>query len=70
MICGAKVKALLDGRFAVAFKDIIDLAPAALRHRILRSFEAEADGVSTDGIVDRLVQTVPHEIESSLRGRA
>jgi MoxR-like ATPase len=61
LLCGAKVKALLDGRYAVAFKDIMDIAPAAMRHRIMRSFEAEADGVTTDGIIERLLQTAPHE---------
>jgi MoxR-like ATPase len=63
LIVGAKVKALVDGRYSVAFKDIIDIAPAALRHRIMRSFEAEADGVTTDAIVQRLIEFVPHEIE-------
>jgi MoxR-like ATPase len=64
LILAAKVKALIDGRYNVAFKDVIEMAPAALRHRIIRSFEAEADGVSTDEIVRRLVAHVPHEIES------
>jgi MoxR-like ATPase len=65
LIRAAKVKALIDGRYAVAFKDIIDIAPAALRHRIVRSFEAEADAVTTDAIVQRLVQYVPHETEEN-----
>lgn len=61
LIRAAKVKALIDGRYAVAFKDIIDIAPSALRHRLVRSFEAEADGVSADEIVHRLIKLVPHE---------
>jgi MoxR-like ATPase len=61
LIRAAKVKALIDGRFAVAFKDIADIAPAALRHRMVRSFEAEADGVSADDIVRQLTKHVPHE---------
>jgi MoxR-like ATPase len=63
LIVGAKVKALVDGRYAVSFKDLIDIAPSALRHRIVRSFEAEADGVTTDEIIARLIKHVPHEIE-------
>jgi MoxR-like ATPase len=70
LVCGAKVKALLDGRFAVAFKDIMDIAPAALRHRMMRSFEAEADGVTTDGIVERLLESVPHEVVPDQRKKA
>ena len=65
LIRAAKVKALIDGRYAVAFKDIIDIAQASLRHRIVRSFEAEADGISTDEIVRRLIEHVPHEIEDA-----
>ncbi len=61
LIRAAKVKALIDGRYAVAFKDIIDVAPSAIRHRLVRSFEAEADGVSADEIVRNLIEHVPHE---------
>src|SRR5690606_24271511 len=64
IITAAKVRALLDGRFAVAFKDVHWIAPAALRHRICRSFEAEAEGVTTDDIVERLIRFVPRESEN------
>ena len=64
LITAAKVKALIDGRYNVAFKDLIDVASSALRHRIIRSFEAEADGITTDKIVDRLIEYVPHEVNS------
>ena len=63
LIMAAKVKALVDGRYNVAFKDIFDIAPSALRHRIIRSFEAEADGVTTDAIIQRLIEHVPHEMD-------
>ncbi len=59
LTCAAKVRALLAGRYAVAFKDIDSVARPALRHRIIRSFEAEADGVTTDDIVTRLLESVP-----------
>ena len=61
LIRAAKVKALIDGRYAVAIRDLHDIAHPALRHRITRSFEAEAEGVTTDHIVERLLQSVPRE---------
>ena len=70
LIRAAKVKALIDGRYAVAFKDIIDIAPAALRHRMVRSFEAEADGVTADNIVERLIEHVPHEVDEDAHAEA
>jgi MoxR-like ATPase len=63
IVTAAKVKALIDGRHAVAFRDIQAVAPAALRHRIVRSFEAEADAVTTDDIVQRLLSSVPREAQ-------
>jgi MoxR-like ATPase len=67
LIMAAKVKALIDGRYNVAFKDIIEIAPSAMRHRIIRSFEAEADGITCDAIVQRLIAHVPHEEEGNSR---
>ena len=58
LTCAAKVRALLAGRYAAAFKDVESVALPALRHRIIRSFEAEADGVTTDDIVARLLESV------------
>ncbi len=49
----------MDGRYAVAFRDLHRVARPALRHRIIRSFEAEADGVTTDDIVEALLKTLP-----------
>ncbi len=53
-----KVRALLAGRFNVAFDDIRASARPVLRHRLLLSFEAEADGVTSDRLVDRLLEEV------------
>ena len=58
---GAKVNALVDGRVNVAFDDIIDLAPAALRHLCLLNFQADADGVTADQIVELLIKNVPKQ---------
>ncbi|MCL4803290.1 MAG: MoxR family ATPase [Anaerolineae bacterium] len=59
MILGAKVTALLDGRFNVSFEDIAAIAPATLRHRLLLNFEGQAEGISPDDIITELIKTVP-----------
>jgi MoxR-like ATPase len=46
-----KVNALLDGRFNVAFEDVRSIAGPALRHRLILSFEGEAEGVDPDAIL-------------------
>ncbi len=65
LIAAGKVRALIDGRYALAFRDIRQVAHAALRHRIARSFEAEADGITTDDIVDRLFDLIPYDPEEA-----
>ena len=55
---GAKVTALLNGRFNVAFDDIKAVAPAALRHRLLLNFDGLAEGVKTDDVIGELVSTL------------
>ncbi len=59
LILTAKAVAMLEGRAHVAFADVQRVALPALRHRIIRSFEGEADGVTTDDIVQELVRAVP-----------
>jgi MoxR-like ATPase len=61
LILGAKVTALLDGRYNAAFADIQAVAPAALRHRLLLNFEGLAEGVRSDDIVAQLVQEIQTE---------
>ena len=55
MILGAKVTALLAGRYNVSFEDIHAVAPAALRHRLLLNFEGLAEGIKTDQLIDNLI---------------
>jgi MoxR-like ATPase len=52
MLC-AKVNALLDGRVSVSYEDVADAVLPALRHRLLRNFQAEAENVTTDSILDQ-----------------
>ncbi|MBV9848082.1 MAG: MoxR family ATPase [Armatimonadetes bacterium] len=51
LVLAAKIRALLDGRYNVAYDDIAAVAPAALRHRIILNFEGEAEGIGTDTVV-------------------
>jgi MoxR-like ATPase len=55
----AKALAYLAGRDHVLPEDVIQLAPDVLRHRLLLTFESEADGVTTDEVIQALVGTVP-----------
>jgi MoxR-like ATPase len=59
MILAGKARALMNGRHHVAVKDIQALAAPILRHRIVTNFYAESDRINTDGIVSRLLETVP-----------
>ena len=59
LILGAKARALLNGRGHVSCDDIRVLAHPVLRHRILTNFYAEAEKVTSEDIVDRLLEAVP-----------
>jgi MoxR-like ATPase len=57
LILGAKVNALLEGRFNVAFEDVQAVALPALRHRLLLNFEGQAEGIRPDELVQELLNT-------------
>ena len=59
MILGGKARSLLQGRAHVTFDDVKALARPVLRHRLLRNFQAQSERVTTDQVVDRLIETVP-----------
>ncbi len=59
MILAAKVQALRKGRANVAFEDVQEVAPPALRHRLILSFEGQADGVGADEIIRHVLRGVP-----------
>jgi MoxR-like ATPase len=61
MILGAKTKAILDGRYTPSCDDVRSVAKPVLRHRIVTSFNAEADGVGTLDIIEKLLQNVKEE---------
>ncbi len=62
IILAAKVRAVINGRYAVSFKDVEAMALPALRHRIIPNFEADAEGVTSDDILNELIRLVPHEV--------
>ena len=63
LVLGAKARALLAGRSHVSVDDIRSLAHPTMRHRVLVGYKAEAEGVSVEDVVDRLLSTVPETTE-------
>lgn len=63
LVLGGKALALLEGRSYVSAKDIQQLAHPVLRHRILANYRAEAQGVTVDSLIDRLLGVVQHPKE-------
>ena len=59
LIQGGKAIAAMDGRFAVAIEDIRRVAVPVLRHRLSVNFQAQAEGMTNDAIVQRLVGAIP-----------
>jgi MoxR-like ATPase len=59
LVLAAKVAALLDGRLNVSEDDIREMATPALRHRVILSYEAVADGVNADRLLDELLAANP-----------
>jgi MoxR-like ATPase len=59
LVLGAKARALTTGRYHVSFDDIRAMSHPVLRHRVLVNFRAESEGVSTDSIIDELIERVP-----------
>ena len=62
LILAAKARALIRGRFNAAVEDVVAVAPPALRHRIILSFEAEAEGVDVHDLLDVLIERAKKEV--------
>ena len=58
----AKVRALLDGRFHVSFRDIKEVVTPAMRHRVILNFEGEAEGVSSDHVLQKVIEDTPTNV--------
>jgi MoxR-like ATPase len=61
LILAGRARAACQGRFNVACEDVMAIAPMVLRHRIIRSFHADAEGKSTDDIVQQLLDEIPQD---------
>jgi MoxR-like ATPase len=59
LILGAKACALIDGRYNAAISDVQKVAYAALRHRLILTYEAQADGITPDMIIAEVLAAVP-----------
>ena len=62
LLLGAKARALLDGRPNVSFDDVRAVAKPVLRHRLVASFTAESEGVSTDRVIEGILQSLPETV--------
>ena len=58
-VLGGKVRAVLQGRFHVTLDDMVALATPVLRHRIVPTFNAEAEGVTVDEIIQKILDATP-----------
>ncbi len=61
LILAGRARAACQGRFNVACEDVAALAPLVLRHRLIRTFQADAEGKTTDDIIAQLLTDVPRE---------
>ncbi len=68
LVLAGKARAILKGRYHVTTEDIRAVALPVLRHRVLTNFNAEADGVASDTIIERLVESLPHDLAAEMDG--
>ncbi|MEX1095051.1 MAG: AAA family ATPase [Planctomycetales bacterium] len=59
LILGAKARAMLHGRSSAEIDDVRAVAHPVLRHRIITNFNAEAEGITADKLIDRLIEVIP-----------
>ena len=59
MILGAKARVILHGRFAVTADDVRAMAFPVLRHRIFTNFNADAEGIDVEAVIEKILQSVP-----------
>ncbi len=69
LIVGARAHALLKGRFHVTTDDIRAVAGPVLRHRIMTSFSAGSQGMTSDHVIEQLLKTVPVEVQQRAKKR-
>ena len=65
LILGGKARALLNGRLHVTTEDIMAVAYPVLRHRLVTTFHADAEGISTDDVIRKLIDHVPLPLDEA-----
>ena len=68
LVLAGKARAVLHGRFHVSIDDIRSVAAPVLRHRLITNFNAEAEGIRPDDVVERLVKTIPVDEREAEQG--
>ena len=63
LLLGGKARAMLNGRFHVTIDDIRSVAHPVLRHRVITNFNAESMGITSDKVIDQLIQNVSERNE-------
>jgi MoxR-like ATPase len=61
LILGSKARAILNGRYSVSVEDIKAIAFTCLRHRVLINFHGEAEGITSEEVIKRLLEKIPAE---------
>src|SRR5581483_6171102 len=69
LILGGKARAILHGRMHVTTDDIKAVAPPVLRHRVMTTFHADTEGITTDAIIEKLLAAVPVPGENGSKSR-
>jgi MoxR-like ATPase len=59
LVLAGKARALTNGRYHVSFEDIRAVAHSVMRHRVLTNFHAQSEGVTSDSLIDKLLESVP-----------
>jgi len=64
IVLAAKVRALLEGRFNVAFEDVRRVFLPAMRHRVVLNFEAQAESIEADQVLMEILDAVPQKVDA------
>ncbi len=67
LILGAKSRAVFNGRLNVTCEDVRSVARPVLRHRLFTNFNADAEGITTENIIDRILKTIPEPMPEDYR---
>lgn len=69
LINGGKAMAAMDGRFSIAIEDIKKVAVPVLRHRVSTNFQAQAEGMTSESVIERLVKEIPEPEVPKFQGK-